>query len=300
MTKNNIELSKSDEARDFNREKFEEINQTVHELKELKIETSMSWKDPMRQEGNEEPWPWNPDRRPWYNYDEKWFVKWNFPFKDIENPYKKVPSYGFIRYVERSRILPNISYKDLAKTWMEWQKKKLTVNDSYKTDYINKGTKWWKLNNPCDVSCGPNSVHAIWLVSGSWETAWDGQVLARYKSPVYWLASHMKMIREFKLGNEYLYRDRSIQWIICNWMQWFYRADEDKSLKAMRLLRISDAVNKINKNKSDVKINRYDRIDTGNKESLMAFTQITAESETWCKFSRKTLEKAYDLAFHKK
>ena len=55
MTKNNIELSKSDEARDFNREKLEEINQTVHELKELKIETSRLWKDPMRQEGNEEP-----------------------------------------------------------------------------------------------------------------------------------------------------------------------------------------------------------------------------------------------------
>jgi hypothetical protein len=106
----------------------------------------------------------------------------------------------------------------------------------------------------------------------------------------------MKMVRDYKLGNNYLYRNRSIQWIICNGLQWFYSKNEDKSLKALRLIRISDACNKINKNNNQ-KIQRNDRIDTMDKETLMAFTQLTAQNETWCEFTRATLERAYKLAF---
>lgn len=274
----------------------------VQDLNELREETLNSWKDPIRKEIRG--WKvherrWNPEKREWYEYDENGFVKWNFPFADLINPYRNIKTYS-IKDVPRSSIIPGLSYKSLDRKIDSWPLKNLKVNESYKRDFINKNTLWWSLNNPCDVSCGKNSIHAIWLSDSNWGKAWDWQILAKYQEPLHWLASHMKMIRELKLGNDYLYRNRSIQGIICNWMQWFYDPKEDKSLKAMRLCRISHAVKKINENCSGVKINRDDRINTEDKETLMAFTQLTAEAETGCKFSRKTLEKAYDLAFHKK
>ena len=269
----------------------------IYDLLNLKKEISR-WatkenQNPRRVDGKKT-WTGNPEHRVWYQYNERGFVKWNYPFADILNPYQWVKSYS-IKNVPLSRILPNISYKDLEKTWLEWPTKKLTIKN-FSKDKIPSNTIWSKVNNPCDVSCGENSIHAIWLIKRKWVQAWDGQWLAEYKNPIYWLASHMKMVRDFKMGDKYLYRNRSIQWIICNGFQWFYSKNEDKSLKALRLIRISDACNKINKN-SNQKIQRNDRIDTMDKETLMAFTQLTAQNETWCEFTRNALERAYKLAF---
>lgn len=271
--------------------------ETSYELWNLKKEisrwTTKESQNPRRVDGKKT-WIGNPERRVWYQYNERWFVKWNYPFADILNPYQWVKSYS-IKNVPLSRILPNLSYKDLEKTWLEWPTKKLTVKN-FSKDRIPSNTIWTKVNNPCDVSCSKDSIHAIWLVKGLWVKAWDGQWLAEYKDPICWLASHMKMVRDYKFWDNYLYRNRSIQWIICNGFQWFYRPQEDKSLKALRLIWISDACNKINEN-SNQKIQWNDRIDTMDKETLMAFTQLTAQNETWCEFSRTSLEKAYKLAF---
>lgn len=268
-----------------------------YELWNLKKEIS-KWtikenQNPRRVDGKKR-WIGNPEHRNWYQYNERGFVKWNYPFADILNPYQWVKRYS-IKDVPLSRILPNISYKDLEKTWLEWPTKKLTIKN-FPKDKITTNAIWSQVNNPCDVSCGKDSVHAIWLIKSKWKQAWDGQWLAQYKNPVYWLASHMKMVRDYKMWGNYLYRNRSIQWIICNGFQWFYRKDEDKSLKALRLIRISDACNKLNKN-STQKIQRNHKIDTMDKETLMAFTQLTAQNETWCEFTRATLERAYRLAF---
>lgn len=272
-----------------------EILEELSSLKgQIKHEALISWKDPIRIEKDGRKWVWNPERRPWYQYDEKWFVKWNHPFADIKNPYSWKNAYSVYNQ-PRSRILPNLSYKDLWKSWLEWPLKTLSVRN-FSKDFIPTHSIWVKVNNPCDVSCGSGSVHAVWLIDSKGIQAGDGQWLAKYKNPVYWLASHMKMIRDFKFNWDYLYRNRSIQWVICNWQQWFYSKDEDKSLKALRLCWISDACNKINKN-SKTKIQRFDRIKVTDKETLMAFTQLTAENETWCQFTRATLEKAYKLAF---
>lgn len=270
------------------------INREKSTSKELwLLKKQLTWENPVRKERNGRTWLGNPEHRNGYSYDKDGFVKWNYPFADIINPYTWVKTYNVTK-IPKSRILPNISYKDLKNTWLEWPTKKLTVKNFSKDTITDK--LWVKLNNPCDLSCGKNDVHAIWLKDSGWAKAWDWQILAKYESPIHWLASHMKYIRDYKLGNNYLYRDRSIQGIICNWLQWFYKDNEDKSLKALRLIWISDACNKINKN-SDQKIEWNDRIDTMDKETLMAFTQLTAQNETWCQFTRRTLEKAYKLAF---
>lgn len=268
-----------------------------YELWNLKKEiwrwTTRENQNPIRID-NGKKWKGNPERRVWYQYDWRGFVKWNHPFADIINPYQWIASYS-IKNEPLSRILPDLSYKDLEKSWLEWPTKKLTVKN-FSEDKIPSDTIWFKVNNPCDVSCSEDSVHAIWFLKRYWIKAWDGQRLAEYKDPICWLASHMKMVRDFKSRGNYLYRNRSIQWINCNGFQWFYNPKEDKSLKALRLIRISDACNKINEI-SNQKIQWNDRIDTMDKETLMAFTQITAQIETWCEFTKDTLEKAYKLAF---
>ena len=83
--------------------------------------------------------------------------------------------------------------------------------------------------------------------------------------------------------NKKLFSKRPIQWIICNGLQWFYQENEYKSLKSLRLIQISNECNKINKN-SRQQIQRNDKINTMDKETLIAFTQLTAQNGTWCKF----------------
>jgi hypothetical protein len=106
-----------------------------------------------------------------------------------------------------------------------------------------------------------------------------------------WLASFMKLMREGKDRKwEYMYRNKSIQWINCSWMQWVYSQNEPDSLKALRIIRITRAC-------SNLQVSPFTRLNTDDKETMMAFTQQTAINESWSHFDRATLERAYEKAF---
>ena len=138
---------------------------------------------------------------------------------------------------------------------------------------------WYKKNNPCNVS---PFKWDIWRISSS--KVADGQDHWWYKTMEDWLASFMRLMRQDR------YRNKSIQWINCSWMQGVYSQNEPDSLKALRITRITHACENLN-------INPFVRLNTDDKETMMAFTQQTAINETWSYFDRATLERAYNKAF---
>jgi hypothetical protein len=73
-------------------------------------------------------------------------------------------------------------------------------------------------------------------------------------------------------------------------MQWIYKENEPDSLKALRITWITHACENLH-------VSPFDRLNTDDKETMMAFAQQTAINESWSYFDRATLERAYKRAF---
>lgn len=206
--------------------------------------------------------------------DTRWFTPWPYPFKHITIPYKWIRAYR----VDNIKLNPLIWFNQLSLKWTEWNLTTLKVKDQ-KLHFSSTKTAWYKKNNPCNVS---PFQWDVWRISSSKVADWQNH--SKYKSMEDWLASFMKLMRQSR------YRNKSIQWINCSWMQWIYKQNEPDSLKALRITWITRACNNLH-------VSPFDRLNTDDKETMMAFTQQTAINESWSYFDRATLERAYKKAF---
>ena len=212
--------------------------------------------------------------------DTRWFTPWPYPFKHITTPYKWISAYR----VDNIKLNPLIWFNQLSLTWTEWKMIKLKVKNQ--SLHYNKNTAWYKKNNPCNVSPYPWDIWRLWSSKVA-----DWQDHGKYRTMEDWIASFMKLMREGKNENkEYKYRNKSIQWINCSWMQWVYSQNEPDSLKALRVVWITRACNSLN-------ISPFERLYTDDKETMMAFAQQTAINESWSYLDRAILERAYKKAF---
>lgn len=213
--------------------------------------------------------------------DKSWFTPWPYPFKHITSPYKWIESYR----VDKIKLDPLIWFSQLSLKWTEWSLVTLKVKDQ--KEHFAKKTAWYKKNNPCNIS------PYAWDFWGKWfSKVADWQRHAAYDSMVDWLASFMRLMRYGKNRHtwELLYHNKSIQWMNCSWMQWVYKPTEPESLKALRITWITKACKRLN-------VSPFQRLNTDDKETMMAWTQETAIRESWSYFNRETLEKAYKRAF---
>ena len=205
--------------------------------------------------------------------DTSGFSSWEMPFAHIKTPYKWISAYR----VDNIRLKPLIWFSQLSLNWTEGPLTTLQVKNVQ--EKLVQGTAWYNKKNPCNVS--PFEWY-VWRTSSSKVADWQNH--SQYESMEAWLASFMRLMRQPR------YRNKSIQWINCSWMQWIYKESEPDSLKALRITRITHACENLN-------ISPFARLNTDNKETMMAFTQQTAIRETGCYFNKDTLEKAYKLAF---
>lgn len=229
---------------------------------------SISKKDTPKVENT--PTIWNFD---YSKVDTRWFTPWDYPFKHITTPYKWIPAYR----VDNIKLKPLLWFNQLSLKWTEWDFTTLKVKDL--TPKFSKKTAWYKKNNPCNVSPFKGD---IWRTGSSNVADWQNH--SKYNSMEDWLASFMRLMRQSR------YRNKSIQWINCSWMQWIYNESEPDSLKALRITWITHACENLH-------VSPFNRLNTDDKETMMAFTQQTAINESWSYFDRATLEKAYKKAF---
>ena len=206
--------------------------------------------------------------------DTTWFAPWKYPFANITHPYKWIQQYR----VDNIAIEPKLWFSQLELNWNEWKLITLKVKDQ-NLRFSNKNAVWVKKNNPCNVSPYNWDVWRTWASKVA-----DWQNHGKYATMEDWLASFMKLMRQPR------YRNKSIQWINCSWMQWIYNTSEPDSLKALRIIWITHASENLN-------VSPFDRLNTDDKETMMAFTQQTAIRETGSYFDRATLERAYNKAF---
>lgn len=206
--------------------------------------------------------------------DTRWFTPGPYPFKHITTPYKWISAYR----VDDIKLNPLIWFSQLSLKWTEWNLVTLKVKDQ-KLHYKSTKTAWYKKNNPCNVSPFKWDIWRTWSSNVA-----DGQNHSKYNSMEDWLASFMKLMREDR------YRNKSIQWINCSWMQGIYKENEPDSLKALRITWITHACESLH-------VSPFDRLNTDDKETMMAFAQQTAINESWAYFDKATLEKAYKKAF---
>lgn len=214
---------------------------------------------------------WNID---YSKVDTSWFTPGAYPFKHITTPYKGIKEYR----VDNIKLNPLIWFSQLSLKWTEWELTTLKVKEQ-KLHFNSTNTAWYKKNNPCNVSPFKGDVWRSWSSKVA-----DWQNHGKYDSMEDGLASFMRLMRQDR------YRNKSIQWINCSWMQWIYKENEPDSLKALRITRITHACENLN-------VSPFVRINTDDKETMMAFTQQTAINESWSYFDRSTLEKAYKKAF---
>lgn len=206
--------------------------------------------------------------------DARWFTPWEYPFKHITTPFKWISTYR----VDNIKLNPLLWFNQLALKWTEWDLTTLKVKDQ-KLHFSSTKTAWYKKNNPCNVS------PFKWDVWRNWSSkVADWQNHGKYNSMEDWLASFMRLMRQPR------YRNKSIQWINCSWMQWIYKENEPDSLKALRITWITRACENLH-------VSPFDRLNTDDKETMMAFAQQTAINESWSYFDRSTLERAYQKAF---
>lgn len=213
---------------------------------------------------------WNID---YSKVDTRWFTPWAYPFKHITTPYKWIPAYR----VDNIKLNPLLWFNQLSLKWTEWNLTTLKVKDL--TPKFSTKTAWYKKNNPCNVSPFKGD---IWRTGSSNVADWQNH--SKYNSMEDWLASFMRLMRQPR------YRNKSIQWINCSWMQWIYNESEPDSLKALRITRITHACENLH-------VSPFDRLNTDDKETMMAFAQQTAINESWSYFDKATLERAYEKAF---
>lgn len=206
--------------------------------------------------------------------DYNWFTPWEYPFAHITTPYKWISSYR----VDNIKLHPLLGFSQLSLKGTEGNLTTLQVKDQA-LKYTNKKAVWVKKNNPCNVSPFKGDVWRSWSSRVA-----DGQNHGKYNSMEDWLASFMRLMRQDR------YRNKSIQGINCSWMQGIYQPNEPDSLKALRITWITHACESLH-------VSPFDRLNTDDKETMMAFAQQTAINETGSYFDRATLERAYDKAF---
>lgn len=253
--KDNETKNKETQSTNEVQERSSETTQTQHQEKDESQNTTKQWKID------------------YSKVDNRWFTPWDYPFKHITQPFKWIKSYR----VDNIKIKPLLWFADLARSWSEWEMTTLKVKDL--TPKFSTKTAWYKKNNPCNVSPFKGD---IWRTSSSKVADWQNH--AQYSSMEDWLASFMKLMRTPT------YRNKSIQWMNCSWMQWIYKANEPDSLKALRITWITHA-------SEALKVDPLTRLNTDDKETMMAFAQQTAINESWSYFDRATLERAYKKAF---
>ena len=215
----------------------------------------------------------------WSENEQSWEVsqyklsQWEYPFKDVP-PYKGIASYD----LRNLKYTPLLDYSELTK------KHEGTVTLSWSNitnkwnEYPSNGTTWNKNNNPCDIS---HSNSDIWYQNSS--TVADWQALAKFDTPVNGIASAMRLLKR-------KYSNKSITEIDVWWYQWYYKADEEIWLSALRLKRITDQCNAL-------WVWPHQMLDFNDPTTLKSFVAQVAVIETGTHIGQKLLDEAYNKAF---
>ena len=198
---------------------------------------------------------------------------WDYPFKDVP-PYKGIASYD----VRNVKIKPVLDYSELTKKH-EWM---VTLNGSniknQWNEYPSNNTKWNRSNNPCDISHSDSDIG----YKGASKVA-DWQALARYDTPLHGIASAMRLLKR-------KYSNKSITEIDVWWYQWYYKANEEIWLSALRLKWITDQCNAL-------WVWPHQMLDFNDPTTLKSFVAQVAVLETGTNIWQKLLDDAYNLAF---
>ena len=198
---------------------------------------------------------------------------WEYPFKDVP-PYKNIKAYD----LRNVKVTPVLDYSELNKKH-EWVTK-LDGSNIKNTwnEYPENQTIGNRSNNPCDIS---HSDFDIWYVN--YNTVADGQKLARYDTPVNGIASAMRLLRN-------KYSNKSITEINVWWYQWYFKANEEIWLSALRLKRITSQCKALN-------VGPHVMLDLNDPMTLKAFVAQVAVIETWTHIGAELLDEAYKKAF---
>ena len=199
--------------------------------------------------------------------------EWEYPFKDVP-PYKGIRSYD----LRNVKITPVLDYSELTKkhegtVTLSWSN---VTNKWY--EYPSNNTTWNKNNNPCDIS---HSGSDIWYVSSGKVADW--QALAKYDTPVNGIASAMRLLKN-------KYHNKSITEIDVGWYQWYFKANEEIWLSALRIKWITDQCNAL-------WVWPHQMLDFNDPTTLKSFVAQVAVLETGTHIGQKLLDDAYNKAF---
>ena len=199
--------------------------------------------------------------------------EWEYPFKDVP-PYKGIRSYD----LRNVKMTPVLDYSELTKkhegtVTLSWSN---VTNKWY--EYPSNNTTWNKNNNPCDIS---HSGSDIWYVSSGKVADW--QALAKYDTPVNGIASAMRLLKN-------KYHNKSITEIDVGWYQWYFKANEEIWLSALRIKWITDQCNAL-------WVWPHQMLDFNDPTTLKSFVAQVAVLETGTHIGQKLLDDAYNKAF---
>ena len=215
----------------------------------------------------------------WGETEQSWEVsqyklsQWEYPFKDVP-PYKGIASYD----LRNLKYTPLLDYSELTK------KHEGTVTLSWSNitnkwnEYPSNGTTWNKNNNPCDIS---HSDSDLWYVSSNKVADW--QSLAKYDTPLNGIASAMRLLKN-------KYKNKSITEIDVWWYQWYYKANEEIWLSALRIKWITDQCKAL-------WVWPHQMLDFDDPTTLKSFVAQVAVLETGTHIGQKLLDDAYNKAF---
>lgn len=215
----------------------------------------------------------NNSEQPSWEVSQYKLSPWEYPFKDVP-PYKGIKTYD----LRNLKITPLLDYSELTKKheWvanLSWENIKNRWNE-----YPRNNTLWNKSNNPCDIS---HSSDDIWYVGA--KSAADWQALARYDTPVNGIASAMRLLKR-------KYSNKSITEIDVWWYQWYYKANEEIWLSALRLKWITEQCNALN-------VWPHQMLNLDDPTTLKAFVAQVAVQETSTHIWKELLDQAYNIAF---
>jgi len=244
----------------------------VLDIREFVKNIGSSWK-----KENSSNWP----SETGFKVDKSEFSKGRYPFQWIP-PYKGISAYR----VDNVKIEPRIWFSQLSEKSEKESSESITLTVKKETErYTNTNAAWYKKNNPCNVSPFKGDIGRLWSSAVA-----DWQNHAQYETMEDGLASFMRLMRTER------YNNKSVRWRNCSGMQWIYNPNEDKSLKALRIIWITHICEYLDV-PPDFTMSPVKRINTDDPETMMAFTQAVAIRESGCHFSRATLERAYYKAF---
>ncbi len=198
---------------------------------------------------------------------------WDYPFKDVP-PYKGIASYD----VRDLKMKPVLDYSELTKKheWVATLDGSNIKNQWH--EYPSNDTKWNRNNNPCDISHSDSDIG----YQGASKVA-DWQALAKYDSPLHGIASAMRLLKR-------KYSNKSITEIDVWWYQWYYKANEEIWLSALRIKWITNQCNAL-------WVWPHQMLDFNDPKTFKSFVAQVAVLETGTHIGQKLLDDAYNLAF---